>query len=87
MRTRITEAGLTGVVDEVVLSCVVGYAKPDARIYTVALERLTAGPGDVLFIDDAHGNVTAAEALGMTGHLHTGNAGTIARIEDFLIDD
>jgi HAD superfamily hydrolase (TIGR01509 family) len=37
---------------EVVLSCEVGYAKPDARIYAIALDRIRADPGDVLFIDD-----------------------------------
>lgn len=84
MRARMSQAGLLDIVDEVVLSCEVGYAKPDARIYAFALQRLTADPGNVLFIDDTPGHVAAAESLGMTGHVHTGTADTIARIENFL---
>jgi putative hydrolase of the HAD superfamily len=81
MRASLIEAGLA---DIAVLSCEIGYAKPDARIYTAALRRLAASPGEALFIDDTPGYVAAAAALGLTGHLHTGTAGTTARIEGFL---
>jgi putative hydrolase of the HAD superfamily len=77
-------AGMLGLTDEVVLSCEVGQAKPDPRIYTAALERLAIGSGDALFIDDTPGHVAAAESLGITGYVHTSTAGTITRIEDFL---
>jgi putative hydrolase of the HAD superfamily len=83
-RARMSQAGMLDLVDEVVLSCEVGYAKPDPRIFTAALRRLAAGPGDALFIDDTPGHVTAAESLGMTGHVHTSTTSTISRIEDFL---
>ena len=72
------------IVDQVILSCEAGYAKPDARIYQAALRRLAAAPGDALFIDDTPGHVAAAESLGMTGHVHGGTGGTIARMKDFL---
>jgi putative hydrolase of the HAD superfamily len=84
MRAAMTRAGLLDITDEIVLSCEIGYAKPDARIYTEALRRLAADPGDTLFIDDTPGHVAAAEALGITGHLHTNAVGTIARIQNFL---
>ena len=83
-RHRMARAGLLDIADEIVLSCEVGYAKPDPRIYRTALRRLAAGPGDALVIDDTPGHVAAAEALGMTGHVHTGTASTMARIADFL---
>jgi putative hydrolase of the HAD superfamily len=83
-RTELTRAGLLDIADEIVLSCEAGYAKPDPRIYAAALHRLATEPADALFIDDTPGHVTAAVALGMTGHLHTSTIGTIARIEDFL---
>jgi putative hydrolase of the HAD superfamily len=86
MRASLERAGLVGTLDAVVLSCEVGWAKPDARIYAAALQRVAADPGDVLFIDDTQGHVAAAESLGMTGHVHVGTASTIARIEDFLRD-
>jgi putative hydrolase of the HAD superfamily len=84
LRADLGRAGLRDIADEIVLSCEIGYAKPDARIYAAALQRLAARPGDALFIDDTPGHVTAAQALGLTGHLHTSSIGTITRIEDFL---
>ena len=38
--------------DAVVLSCDARVAKPDARIYRLASERLTVEPADCLFVDD-----------------------------------
>jgi putative hydrolase of the HAD superfamily len=84
MRARMAAAGLLDMVDEIVLSCETGYAKPDARIYATALQRLGADPRDALFIDDTEIHVAAAGKLGMTGHRHTSTAGTITRIERFL---
>jgi putative hydrolase of the HAD superfamily len=83
-RHRMAQAGLLDVADEIVLSCEVGYAKPDPRIYRTALHRLAAGPGAALFIDDTPGHVAAAEALGLTGHVHTSAVSTMARITGFL---
>jgi hypothetical protein len=37
-----------------------------------------------LFVDDTPGHVAAAEALGLTGHVHTGAASTMARITQFV---
>jgi putative hydrolase of the HAD superfamily len=84
MRTRLAAAGLADAVDEVILSCEVGCAKPDPRIYGVALQRLGADPRNALFIDDTDGNVAAARALGLTGYLHVTSAATIGEIERFL---
>jgi len=52
--------------DVVVDSCVEGVRKPNARIFEVTLQRL----GDVaascaVFVDDAPGNVAAAQSLGL----------------------
>jgi putative hydrolase of the HAD superfamily len=87
MRTGMARAGVLDIADEIVLSCEIGYAKPDARIYAAALDRIAAEPGSALFIDDTPGHVAAAEALGMTGHLHASTGGTITRIGDFLRRD
>jgi putative hydrolase of the HAD superfamily len=84
MRARMSAAGLLDIVDDVVLSCEIGYAKPDPRIYSAALRRAKASPRDALFIDDAVSHVAAAESLGIAGHIHTGTADTIARIGHFL---
>jgi putative hydrolase of the HAD superfamily len=83
-RARMSRAGMLDIAEEIVLSGEIGYAKPDPRIYTATLRRLAVSPGHALFIDDTPGHVTAAESLGIAGHVHTSTAGTIARIEHFL---
>ncbi len=56
--------------DVVVDSAHVGVRKPDPRIFRLALERLgDPTPEHAVFLDDFHGNVAAAERLGMRGIL------------------
>jgi putative hydrolase of the HAD superfamily len=83
-RARFARDGLLDLADEFVWSGEVGYAKPHPRIFEIALERVGAAPADALFIDDTPGHVTAAAALGITGHVHTDSASTIARITSEL---
>lgn len=84
LRARMRRAGLAGLTDRLVLSAEVGWAKPDPRIYQVALRRLHAAAGDALFVDDTASHVAAARALGLAGHVHEATATTIARIEAHL---
>ncbi|GAA2603257.1 HAD-IA family hydrolase [Streptomyces axinellae] len=72
-----------GAADAAVLSCEVGFAKPDPRIYTHTLELLGATAAGSLFVDDMTANVEAARELGMSGHVHTDTAGTLAALEAF----
>jgi putative hydrolase of the HAD superfamily len=83
MRLRLAESGVLDLVDAVVLSCEIGCAKPDHRIYEVALRRLGAAAADALFIDDTAGHVDAARSLGMSGHRHIGTDETLDRIAEF----
>lgn len=56
--------------DAVVDSAHVGMRKPDPRIFALALEQLGGiAPANAVFLDDFHGNVRAAERLGMRGIL------------------
>ncbi|MBM4245282.1 MAG: HAD family phosphatase [Deltaproteobacteria bacterium] len=56
--------------DVVVDSAHVGVRKPDPRIFQLTLERLGGvAPQGAVFLDDFHGNVSAAERLGMRGIL------------------
>lgn len=83
LRERMSAGGLTDIADHLVLSCEAGCAKPDRRIFEIALRLLAVEPARSLFIDDMPGNVEAARALGMAGHVHTGTAETLARIREF----
>jgi epoxide hydrolase-like predicted phosphatase len=56
--------------DVVVDSAHVGVRKPDPRIFRLALERLGGtAPEAAVFLDDFHGNIAAAERLGLRGIL------------------
>jgi epoxide hydrolase-like predicted phosphatase len=52
--------------DEIVDSSEVGMRKPDPRIFHLALERLGGVPPErAVLVDDAPGNIAAAESLGL----------------------
>ena len=56
--------------DAVIDSAHVGVRKPDPRIFAMALERLGGvKPENAVFLDDFHGNVVAAEKVGIRGIL------------------
>lgn len=86
LRARMSAGGLVDVADHLVLSCEAGCAKPDRRIYEIALALLGVEPGRALFIDDVPVNVEAARTLGMAGHVHTETATTLARMEEFTAE-
>jgi putative hydrolase of the HAD superfamily len=51
--------------DAVLCSATIGVAKPEARAYEMAAERLELSVDECVFIDDTERNVTAARELGM----------------------
>jgi epoxide hydrolase-like predicted phosphatase len=58
--------------DEIIISAEVRLAKPDARIYQLALERLGVSAGEAVFVDDFSRNIAAAQELGLhTVHFHS----------------
>jgi putative hydrolase of the HAD superfamily len=58
--------GITDLVDGIVSSARVGFAKPDPRIYHAAASRAGVPVDRCLFIDDSVKNTNAASAVGMT---------------------
>lgn len=57
--------------DDIVISGTVGVAKPDPRIFEIALARFAVDPATTLFIDDSAVNVAAGAAAGLATHLFT----------------
>ena len=51
--------------DELIISAEVGLAKPDPRIYHLAVQRLNVQPSETVFIDDMLKNVEAARLEGL----------------------
>ena len=61
--------------DDRIISGDVGLAKPDKRIYELAVQKFSLIPEESLFIDDKIENTTSAEKLGIkTIHLENPNA-------------
>ena len=64
-RPLLDRLGLTGLVDELVLSCEVRAVKPDPAIFDLTVDRLGVRPGESLFVDDQPAFCSAAEATGI----------------------
>jgi putative hydrolase of the HAD superfamily len=65
-RPLLADLGVSELADAIVLSCEVGYAKPDARIYHHALDRLGVTADAAVFIDDQPAYCAGATAVGLT---------------------
>ncbi len=50
-----------------IISAEVGVAKPDPKIYHIALEQLQVQPEEAVFVDDFLENIEACEKVGMKG--------------------
>jgi putative hydrolase of the HAD superfamily len=83
-RPLLTGLGLSALVDAVVLSCEVGAAKPDPRIYKIALDRLGVDAHEALLVDDQQRFCDGAKTVGMHAVLldRVGDAGHIAGLAD-----
>ncbi|HEX8973982.1 MAG TPA: HAD family phosphatase [Patescibacteria group bacterium] len=62
---NIKNRGLDEVFDDIVTSYDVGIAKPDRRIYELALENLGVLADECVFIDDSERNIIGAQNVGM----------------------
>lgn len=69
MRGYLVRQKLDEVFDTLTISAEVGVAKPEAKIYLLALEQSQVEPEAAVFVDDVPANIEACEALGMQGIL------------------
>jgi epoxide hydrolase-like predicted phosphatase len=76
--------GLGEVVDEMIISAEEGVAKPDARIYQIAVRRLGVQTEETVFVDDLVENVQGARAVGMWGIQFSSTEQTIAEVQEYL---
>ena len=76
--------GLGDAVEEIIISAEEGVAKPDARIYQIAADRLGVQLDEAVFVDDMLANVEAARAAGMRGVHFQSTDQAIADIERYL---
>jgi HAD superfamily hydrolase (TIGR01509 family) len=76
-RALLDQTGVSALASAVVLSCEAGCAKPSARIYQLALDKLGAPAAGTVFIDDQERYCAAAASLGMTA-LRISRGGALA---------
>jgi putative hydrolase of the HAD superfamily len=70
--------------DTMIISAEVQVAKPDARIYQLALEKLELAAGEAVFVDDVPSNVEAARAVGMQAIQFTQSQEVMEEIRQLL---
>jgi putative hydrolase of the HAD superfamily len=76
--------GLGDVVDEMIISCEEGVAKPDARIFQIAVDRLGVEPEEAVFVDDVPVNVHRARAFGLQAILFENSQQAVAAVRNLL---
>lgn len=69
---------------DLVISAEVELAKPDRRIYQLALSRLSVEPQHAVFIDDMQINVHGAAQAGMFAIQFTDRAAAVAKLKELL---
>jgi len=72
--------GLRDAVDDIVISAEAKVAKPDGRIFALALARLGVQPAEAVFVDDFARNIEGARAVGMPAVHFKSTAQAIAEV-------
>ena len=70
--------------DHMIISAEVKVAKPEARIYHMALEQLGVSPNEAVFVDDFIENIEACEKLGIHGVHFKDTESAIQRVKELL---
>ncbi|MFN8401783.1 MAG: HAD family phosphatase [Anaerolineales bacterium] len=67
MREYLIRKKIDDAFEHLTISAEVGVAKPEAKIYQLALEQAQVKAGEAVFVDDVLANIEACEAVGMKG--------------------
>lgn len=70
--------------DHIVISAEVGVAKPEAKIFQIALEQAGVSPNEAVFVDDFYVNIEGCEQVGMKGIHFQDTASTLAQLKTLL---
>jgi putative hydrolase of the HAD superfamily len=81
-RYRIDKFGLKEFIDYFVVSSFVGVAKPDERIYNLAINISQSSPGKIIYIDDRPKLIEAGKRMGLRTILHQNPSETLAALEE-----
>ena len=86
MREYLVRKKLDAIFDTLTISAEVGVAKPEAKIYHLALEQAQVQPEAAVFVDDVLANIEACEALGMKGILFKDPQEAMEQLKKLLKD-
>ena len=75
---------IADIFDDMIISAEVGLAKPDRRIYQLALDRLGVEAEQTIFIDDFDENIQGARDLGIHGIHFQGPQSVMEELKDLL---
>jgi len=64
-----------------IVSCEVGFRKPNPKIYKIALQKLKVKPTEAIFVDNQEWNITPAKKLGFKTILFKNNKQTIKELK------
>ncbi len=76
--------GIEDLVDKVIISAEVGLAKPDPRIFKLALDLFSLQPAETIFVDDLLVNVEAAEKVGIRAIQFHSNEQVFAEVRGMI---
>ncbi len=83
-RYLVDEFKIADAFDPLIVSAETGIAKPDPRIYQLALERLGVEPAEAVFVDDFEDNAAGARWVGMQAVHFTSTPQAIAALRALL---
>lgn len=84
MRAYLERLRIAGSFDHLIISAEVGAAKPEARIYQIALEQARVRADEAVFVDDVIDNIEACERVGMKGIRFMNSQATVDLLEKIL---
>ncbi len=75
---------IADIFDDMIISAEVGLAKPDRRIYQLAIDRLGVDAEQTIFIDDFDENIQGARELGIHGIYFQDSLAVLDELKDLL---
>jgi len=70
--------------DKMIISSEVGAAKPEPKIFQIALEQFGVKPKEALFVDDFYVNIEGCEKVGMKGIHFKDAESTLKQLKELL---
>ncbi|GAB1470669.1 hypothetical protein MASR2M66_15470 [Chloroflexota bacterium] len=84
MREYLVRKKLDDAFDHLTISAEVGVAKPDAKIYLLALQQAQVKADEAVFVDDVPANIEACEQVGMKGVLFKDPQESMQQLKNLL---